>query len=110
LIARAPALLADKQRLRIQRDEARKVASSWSSEGGAEIQRLQAENERLRADAERYRFLRRKVCIIQTDEGFGGSPKSVFDFVNLPSPTYIAPDAALELDAAIDHALEGRDE
>jgi uncharacterized small protein (DUF1192 family) len=65
---------------------------------------LQAENERLLAergalsatkeDADRYRLLRRNVCIV------GGK----FHILNL-DPRYIAPDAAVELDAAIDAAM-----
>lgn len=52
------------------------------------------ERDALRADAERYRWLRRKACIIGAE----------FVFVNLPQPTYVAPDPARELDAAIDAA------
>ena len=50
-------------------------------------------------DAARYRWLRRKVCIV------GGK----FHILNL-DPRYIAPDAAIELDSAIDAAMrkEGR--
>lgn len=54
----------------------------------------QAALEAAREDAERYRLLRRKVCIA------GGE----FHILNL-GPRYIAPDAAVELDAAIDAAL-----
>lgn len=57
------------------------------------ICQLLAENDALREDAERYRLLRRKVCIT------GGK----FHILNL-DPRYIAPDAAVELDAAIDAA------
>lgn len=52
-------------------------------------------------DAERYRWLRRKFAIIGTDCG------AVFAAMNLPLATYVAPDAAIELDAAIDAALRG---
>lgn len=45
-------------------------------------------------DAERYRVARRKVCIV------GDS----FHVINL-RPTYVAPDAAIEFDAAIDAAI-----
>ncbi len=45
------------------------------------------------ADAERYRLLRKKVCIV------GAS----FHIINL-SPRYVAPRADIELDAAIDAA------
>jgi hypothetical protein len=49
----------------------------------------------LKRDAERYRNLRRKVCIV------GDS----FHVINI-KPTYIAPDAAIELDSAIDAAID----
>jgi hypothetical protein len=49
-------------------------------------------------DATRYRWLRKKVCIV-------GSP-ATFHILNLPSPTYVAPDAAVEFDAAIDAARQ----
>ena len=45
-------------------------------------------------DAARYRKLRRKVCIA------GGQ----FHILNL-APTYVAPDAAVELDSVLDAAL-----
>lgn len=51
----------------------------------------------LRKDAERYRLLRKRVGII------GGAVRATFCIVNL-HPTYVAPDAAVELDAAIDAA------
>jgi uncharacterized small protein (DUF1192 family) len=54
---------------------------------------LRAEIKRLEKDAGRYRWLRRKVCIA------GGE----FHVLNL-DPRYIAPNAAVELDAAIDKA------
>lgn len=49
----------------------------------------------LRRDAERYRNLRRKVCIV------GDS----FHILNI-RPTYVAPNAAIELDSAIDAMKE----
>lgn len=52
-------------------------------------------------DAERYRWLRRHFAIVGTDNG------AVFHALNLPTPTHIAPDAAIELDASIDAALRG---
>ena len=55
-----------------------------------------AEYDDLMFDAARYRFLRRKFAIV------GGSGGAEFHALNLPRPTYIAPDAAAELDAAID--------
>lgn len=49
----------------------------------------------LKRDAERYRNFRRKVCIV------GDS----FHILNI-RPTYVAPDAAIELDSAIDAMKE----
>ncbi|HBO4748900.1 TPA: hypothetical protein L4V19_002006 [Pseudomonas aeruginosa] len=65
------------------------------------IMALIAEVEHLRKDAARYRWLRRKACIIATNDG------AEFRMVNLPGATYIAPAPEIELDAAIDAALEG---
>lgn len=48
----------------------------------------------LERDAKRYHLLRSKVCIV------GDS----FHVINI-KPTYIAPDAAIELDSAIDAAI-----
>jgi hypothetical protein len=77
------------------------VAASPSPELGEatdnRIAELEAENQALRADAERYRFVRVKACII------GGE----FQILNMPSAgsewrqKY---DAAEQLDAAIDAA------
>lgn len=53
------------------------------------------EIQALRKDAERYQLARRKVCI------FG----SQFHIINL-APRYVAPDAAIEFDSAIDDAKE----
>ena len=50
---------------------------------------------RMAKDAARYRFLRRKFAIVGAE----------FSALNLPRPTYIAPDPATELDAAIDDAV-----
>lgn len=60
----------------------------------------------LDANDRRYRFLREKVCIIGAEHL--SYTKAVFEFVNLPYPTYVAQSAAYELDAAID-ALTGAD-
>lgn len=61
-----------------------------------EAMELRRDVERLRADARRYRFVRRKVCIA------GGQ----FHVLNLPWPTYVGPSAAIEFDVAIDAAME----
>lgn len=58
-----------------------------------------AEYDDLLYDAERYRFLRRKFAIV------GGGDGAEFRALNLPRPTYIAPDPAAELDAAIDASV-----
>ena len=58
----------------------------------------------LEADAERYRWLRRKVCIIAKPGFMSGDSYAVFEFLDLPFPTYVAPCADIELDAAIDAA------
>ena len=58
-----------------------------------------AEYDDLLYDAERYRFLRRKFAIV------GGGDGAEFHALNLPRPTYIAPDPAAELDAAIDASV-----
>lgn len=50
-------------------------------------------------DAARYRVLRRKVAIIDRAGILGNA---MFEFLNLPYPTCVAPDAAIELDAVID--------
>ncbi|OZI21760.1 hypothetical protein CAL18_12615 [Bordetella genomosp. 7] len=58
------------------------------------IRALLAERDELAKDAERYRLVRRKVRIVGND----------FHIVNL-RPTYVAPDAAAELDAVADAAI-----
>lgn len=63
--------------------------------------------EAVEKDAARYRWLRRKVCIIQRS-GFMGTFSdryADFEFINVPMPTYMAPDAAVELDASIDREI-----
>ena len=59
----------------------------------ARTERAEAEAAGLRADAERYRVARAKVCIVG----------DAFHVINL-RPTYVAPDAAIEFDAALDAA------
>lgn len=53
-------------------------------------------------DAGRYNFLRRKFAIVQSTQG-----GAEFVSTNMPRPTYVAPNAAAELDAAIDAAING---
>ena len=54
-------------------------------------------------DAARYRFLRRKVCVIGRPEL--SYPVSVFDFVNLPRPDYSG-DCFAKADVALDFAID----
>lgn len=73
-----------------------------------ELDRARAEAEALRADAERYRWLRRKVCII-SNPGPMRDPASryaSFEIRDLPWPTHIAPDPGREFDFSIDSAAE----
>lgn len=53
---------------------------------------------RMAKDAERYRYLRRKVAIAGAQ----------FLVMNLPSPVHVAPDAAAEFDAALDAESRAR--
>lgn len=66
---------------------------NWLLARAERAEKAEAEVERLRADAERYRVARAKVCIVG----------DAFHVINL-RPTYVAPDAAIEFDAAIDAA------
>lgn len=61
----------------------------------AQLEEQRAVSARMEADARRYRLLRRKVAIA------GGK----FCILNL-SPTYVAPDAGMELDAVLDIELK----
>ena len=112
-IARAPAMEARIAELEAERDElvrfkgdairacAKHRCSKWEAalmDAEARAEKAEAEVERLRADAERYRVARTKVCIV------GDS----FHVINL-RPTYVAPDAAIEFDAAIDAARGGEE-
>ena len=60
--------------------------------------------QRMSNDAARYRLLRRKLAIISDGEG-----NAEFCPINLPRPTYIAPNAAIELDTALDRERLGLD-
>ena len=66
---------------------------TWFPYTAEELTRLRAELVAAREDAERYRVARAKVCIVG----------DAFHVINL-RPTYVAPDAAIEFDAAIDAA------
>ena len=60
--------------------------------------------QRSSIDAARYRLLRRKFAIISNGEG-----NAEFCPINLPRPTYIAPNTAIELDTALDRERLGMD-
>lgn len=60
--------------------------------------------QRMSNDAARYRLLRRKFAIISDGEG-----NAEFCPINLSRPTYIAPNAAIELDTALDRERLGLD-
>jgi hypothetical protein len=60
--------------------------------------------QRMSNDAARYRLLRRKFAIISDGEG-----NAEFWPINLPRPTYIAPNTAIELDTALDRERLGLD-
>ena len=63
-----------------------------------EITTLRAKVAELEADAERYRLLRQKVCIISKGEN------AEFQIINL-RPFYIAPRPDIELDAVLDAVM-----
>lgn len=60
--------------------------------------------QRMSNDAARYRLLRRKFAIISDGDG-----NAEFCPINLSRPTYIAPNAAIELDTALDRESLGLD-
>ncbi len=60
--------------------------------------------QRSSIDAARYRLLRRKFAIISDGKG-----NVEFCPINLPRPTYIAPNTAIELDTALDRERLGMD-
>lgn len=60
--------------------------------------------QRMSIDAARYRLLRRKFAIISDGKG-----NAEFCPINLPRPTYIAPNTAIELDTALDRERLGLD-
>ena len=99
------ALMAEVEALRERNAEWERKASAWMASPEAaqrldgcrelaqQLNAAEAERDALRADAERYRVARAKVCIVG----------DAFHVINL-RPTYVAPDAAIEFDAAIDAA------
>ncbi|MGE3596620.1 MAG: hypothetical protein AB7N70_13815 [Dehalococcoidia bacterium] len=73
------------------------------SPDGGDVSLLQ-QLKRMANDAARYRLLRRKFAIISDGEG-----NAEFCPINLPRPTYIAPNTAIELDTALDRERLGMD-
>lgn len=58
-------------------------------------------------DAERYRWLRKKTCIISKPGFMSGDTYAAFEILDMPFPTHVAPRPDIELDAAIDAAMKG---
>ena len=102
---RVPALEAEIERLRDEHAVALALVADVRFACGDYGQRMQPELleylRELAADAARYRWLRRKFGIMAAVDG------AQFCALNMPRPAYIAPDAAAELDAAIDAAKGG---
>lgn len=100
------ALVAERDDLRRQLDEARAEREAMANvlpgvyyidpPDGGDVSLLK-QLQRMSNDAARYRLLRRKFAIISDGEG-----NAEFCPINLPRPTYIAPNTAIELDTALD--------
>ena len=111
--AEVPALLAEIDRLTRERDEARAERDALANvlpghyymdpPDGGDVSLLK-QLQRMSNDAARYRLLRRKFAIISDGEG-----NAEFCPINLPRPTYIAPNTAIELDTALDRERLGLD-
>lgn len=116
-IERLTALLADRDereaKIARERDEARIEREAMANvlpgvyymdpPDGGDVSLLK-QLQRMSNDAARYRLLRRKFAIISDGEG-----NAEFCPINLPRPTYIAPNAAIELDTALDRERLGLD-
>lgn len=107
------ALVAERDDLRRQLDEARAEREAMANvlpgvyymdpPDGGDVSLLK-QLQRMSNDAARYRLLRRKFAIISDGEG-----NAEFCPINLPRPTYIAPNTAIELDTALDMERLGLD-
>ena len=116
-IERLTALLADRDereaKIARERDEARIEREAMANvlpgvyymdpPDGGDVSLLK-QLQRMSNDAARYRLLRRKFAIISDGEG-----NAEFCPINLPRPTYIAPNTAIELDTALDRERLGLD-
>lgn len=112
--ARCMAIIrAEIDRLTRERDEARAEREAMANvlpgvyymdpPDGGDVSLLK-QLQRMSNDAARYRLLRRKFAIISDGEG-----NAEFCPINLPRPTYIAPNTAIELDTALDRERLGLD-
>lgn len=109
----AKRLTAERDELRRQLDEARAEREAMANvlpgvyymdpPDGGDVSLLK-QLQRMSNDAARYRLLRRKFAIISDGEG-----NAEFCPINLPRPTYIAPNTAIELDTALDRERLGLD-
>ena len=107
------ALVAERDDLRRQLAEARAEREAMANvlpgvyymdpPDGGDVSLLK-QLQRMSNDAARYRLLRRKFAIISDGEG-----NAEFCPINLPRPTYIAPNTAIELDTALDRERLGLD-
>jgi len=113
ILAHVDAQAAEIERLTAERDEARIERDAMADvlpgyyymdpPDGGDVPVLE-QLRRMSRDAARYRLLRRKFAIISDGEGH-----AEFCPINLPRPTYIAPNAAIELDTALDRERLGLD-
>lgn len=106
LLDRLDAAEAEKERLReLERSAALTLPGVYYMDppDGGDASLLK-QLQRMSNDAARYRLLRRKFAIISDGEG-----NAEFCPINLPRPTYIAPNSAIELDTALDRERLGLD-
>lgn len=113
ILAHVKAQEAEIERLTAERDEARAERDALANvlpgvyymdpPDGGDVSLLK-QLQRMSNDAARYRLLRRKFAIISDGEG-----NAEFCPINLPRPTYIAPNTAIELDTALDRERLGLD-
>lgn len=99
-------LRAEVEALRAERDAMTNVLPGvyyMDPPDGGDVSLLK-QLQRMSNDAARYRLLRRKFAIISDGEG-----NAEFCPINLPRPTYIAPNTAIELDTALDRERLGLD-
>ena len=106
ILAHVEAQAAENERLlTLERDVLRTLPGVYYMDppDGGDVSLLK-QLQRMSNDAARYRLLRRKFAIISDGEGH-----AEFCAINLPRPTYIAPNTAIELDTALDRERLGLD-